>query len=114
MNERPSVLKIQDANRNFSRVEACARETGSVVLTMYKKPKYLVLDLEKTSIIEMTDKCNCYFKTNLSRLNQQLSSAESTKTNENLYCSPAIACLNEIISLSPAKSLSIDRMEEMS
>lgn len=56
MNERPSVLKIQDANRNFSRVEACARETGSVVLTMYKKPKYLVLDLEKTSIIEMTDK----------------------------------------------------------
>ena len=56
MNERPSVLKIQDANRNFSRVEACARETGSVVLTMYRKPKYLVLDLEKTSIIEMTDK----------------------------------------------------------
>ena len=56
MNERPSVLRIQDANRNFSKVEACARETGSVVLTMYRKPKYLVLDLEKTSIIEMTDK----------------------------------------------------------
>lgn len=53
MNERPSVLRIQDANRNFSRVEACARESGSVVLTMYKKPNgmqhFLILLLEVSS-----------------------------------------------------------------
>ena len=55
MNSKPNVLSVTKANRNFSNAESLANEYGAVILTKRDKPRYMLVDLEKTSVIEMTD-----------------------------------------------------------
>ena len=55
MSGKPSILSVTEANRNFSKLVTLVSESGSVILTKRQKPKYMVLDLEKTSVIEMSD-----------------------------------------------------------
>lgn len=53
MENKPAVMSVTEANRSFSKAEALVSESGSVVLT--KRPKYLLVDLEKTTVIEMSE-----------------------------------------------------------
>lgn len=55
MENKPAVMGVTEANRSFSKAEALVSESGSVVLTKRKKPKYLLVDLEKTTVIEMSE-----------------------------------------------------------
>lgn len=55
MNNKPNVLSVTKANQNFSKAEKLANENGSVFLTKRNKPRYMLVDLEKAPVIEMTD-----------------------------------------------------------
>lgn len=48
MNSKPNVLSVTKANRNFSNAESLANEYGAVILTKRDKPRYMLVDLEKT------------------------------------------------------------------
>ncbi|MBR0417467.1 MAG: type II toxin-antitoxin system Phd/YefM family antitoxin [Firmicutes bacterium] len=49
------IVSVSEANQNFSKVTRIAEKNGQAVIFKNNKPKYILLDLEKNPIIEMTD-----------------------------------------------------------
>ena len=49
------IVSVSEANQNFSKVTRIAERNGQALIFKNNKPKYILLDLEKNPIIEMTD-----------------------------------------------------------
>ena len=49
------IVSATEANQNFSRVTRIAEKNGQAVIFKNNKPKYLLIDLENSPIIDMTD-----------------------------------------------------------
>ena len=49
------IVSVSEANQNFSKVTRIAERNGQAVIFKNNKPKYILIDLEKNPIIEMTD-----------------------------------------------------------
>lgn len=50
-----AVVSVTEANQNFSRVTRIAEENGQAVIFKNNKPKYMLIDLDNSPIIDMTD-----------------------------------------------------------
>lgn len=50
-----NMISITDANQNFSKAIHLAEDKGSIVILKRNKPRYLLIDLDKSPIIEMSD-----------------------------------------------------------
>jgi antitoxin Phd len=50
-----TIVSITEANQNFSRVTRIAEKNGQAVIFKNNRPKYMVVDLENSPILELTD-----------------------------------------------------------
>ena len=50
-----NVISITEANQNFSRAMKKADHAGQVVIFKRNKPKYILINLDESPVIEMTD-----------------------------------------------------------
>lgn len=50
-----TIVSATEANQNFSRVTRIAEKNGQAVIFKNNKPKYMVIDLEKSPFLELTD-----------------------------------------------------------
>ena len=50
-----TIVSVTDANQNFSRVTRIAEKNGQVVIFKNNKPKYMLVDLDVSPMIDMTD-----------------------------------------------------------
>ncbi|MBR4078773.1 MAG: type II toxin-antitoxin system Phd/YefM family antitoxin [Christensenellaceae bacterium] len=50
-----SIVSVTEANQNFSRVTRIAEKNGQAIIFKNNRPKYMLVDLENSPIIEMTD-----------------------------------------------------------
>lgn len=50
-----TIVTATEANQNFSRVTRIAEKKGQVVIFKNNRPKYMVIDLEKSPILDLTD-----------------------------------------------------------
>ena len=50
-----TIVSITEANQNFSRVTRIAEKNGQAVIFKNNRPKYLVVDLDNSPIIDLTD-----------------------------------------------------------
>lgn len=50
-----NMISITDANQNFSKAIHLAEDKGSIVILKRNKPRYMLIDLDKSPIIEMSD-----------------------------------------------------------
>ncbi len=50
-----TIVSVTEANQNFSRVARIADKHGQAVLFKNNRPRYLLIDIENSPIIEMTD-----------------------------------------------------------
>ena len=50
-----TIVSVSEANQNFSRVTRIADKNGKAVIFKNNRPKYLLLDIESSPILEMTD-----------------------------------------------------------
>ena len=50
-----TIVSVSEANQNFSRVTRIADKNGQAVIFKNNRPKYLLLDIESSPVIEMTD-----------------------------------------------------------
>ena len=50
-----TIVSVSEANQNFSRVTRIADKNGQAVIFKNNRPKYLLLDIESSPILEMTD-----------------------------------------------------------
>ena len=50
-----AIVSVTEANQNFSRVTRIAEKNGQAVIFKNNRPKYMVIDLESSPIIELTD-----------------------------------------------------------
>lgn len=50
-----TIVSATEANQNFSRVTRIAEKNGQAVIFKNNKPKYMLIDLEQTSYLELTD-----------------------------------------------------------
>ena len=50
-----TIVSATEANQNFSRVTRIAEKHGQAVIFKNNKPKYMVIDLEKSPILDLTD-----------------------------------------------------------
>ena len=46
---------MTEANQNFSRVTRIAEKNGQAVIFKNNRPKYMVIDLESSPMLELTD-----------------------------------------------------------
>ena len=49
------IISISAANQHFSKVIKIADKRGKAVIFKNNKPKYILMNIEETPIIEMTD-----------------------------------------------------------
>ena len=49
------IISISAANQNFSNVVKIADKRGKAVIFRNNKPKYILLNIDESTIIEMTD-----------------------------------------------------------
>lgn len=49
------ILSVADANQDFSRVAQIAETEGRVVIYEDNRPKYMLIDLEHSPILDLTD-----------------------------------------------------------
>lgn len=49
------IISITSANQNFSAVTKLADKRGRAIIFKNNKPKYLLLNLDESPVIEMTD-----------------------------------------------------------
>lgn len=49
------ILSISAANQNFSKVAKIADKRGKAVIFKNNKPRYILMNIEKSPIIELTD-----------------------------------------------------------
>ena len=50
-----TIVSITEANQNFSRVTRIAEKNGQAVIFKNNRPKYMVIDLEASPMLELTD-----------------------------------------------------------
>lgn len=50
-----AIVSMTEANQNFSRVVRIAEANGQAVVFKNNKPKFLLIDMERTPLLEMTD-----------------------------------------------------------
>ena len=50
-----TIISVTEANQNFSRVTRIAGKNGQAVIFKNNRPKYMLVDLEHSPIIHMTD-----------------------------------------------------------
>ena len=50
-----TIVSATEANQNFSRVTRIAEKNGQAVIFKNNKPKYMVIDLDKSPILDLTD-----------------------------------------------------------
>ena len=53
--ETSSIVTATEANQNFSRVTRIAEQNGTAVIFKNNRPKYLLVDVDKSPVIEMSD-----------------------------------------------------------
>ena len=49
------IVSISEANQNFSRVTRIADANGQAVVFKYNRPKYLLIDMDRSPLLDMTD-----------------------------------------------------------
>lgn len=49
------IISMTEANQNFSKVVKIADSSGSAVVFKNNKPKYVILNIEKNPIFELSD-----------------------------------------------------------
>lgn len=50
-----TIVSVTDANQNFSRAARIADRHGQAVIFKNNRPRYLLIDIENSPIVEMTD-----------------------------------------------------------
>ncbi|MBR6825824.1 MAG: type II toxin-antitoxin system Phd/YefM family antitoxin [Oscillospiraceae bacterium] len=50
-----AIVSITEANQNFSRVTRIAEKNGQAIIFKNNRPKYMVVDLENSPILDLTD-----------------------------------------------------------
>ena len=50
-----TIVSVTEANQNFSRVTRIAEKKGQAVIYKNNRPKYMLIDLENSPMIEMTE-----------------------------------------------------------
>lgn len=50
-----TIVSVTEANQNFSRVTRIAEKNGQAVIFKNNRPKYMVIDIENSPVIDMTD-----------------------------------------------------------
>ena len=50
-----TIVYVTEANQNFSRVTRIAEKNGQAVIFKNNRPKYMVIDLENSPMLELTD-----------------------------------------------------------
>lgn len=50
-----TIVSVTEANQNFSRVTRIAEKNGQVVIFKNNMPKYMLVDLDVSPMIDMTD-----------------------------------------------------------
>ena len=50
-----TIVSVTEANQNFSRVAKIAEKNGQAVIFKNNRPKYMVIDLESSPVLELTD-----------------------------------------------------------
>ncbi len=50
-----AIVSVTEANQNFSRVTRIAEKYGQAVVFKNNRPKYMVIDLEESPMLELTD-----------------------------------------------------------
>lgn len=50
-----TIVSVTEANQNFSRVTRIAEKNGQAVIFKNNRPKYIVIDLERSPVLELTD-----------------------------------------------------------
>ena len=49
------IVSVSEANQNFSRVTHIAEKNGQAVIFKNNRPKYMLVDLDTSPVIDMTD-----------------------------------------------------------
>ena len=50
-----NVISVTEANQNFTKATRMADKNGSVIIYKRNKPQYILMNLDESPIIEMTD-----------------------------------------------------------
>lgn len=50
-----TIVSMTEANQNFSKVARIAEKSGEAVIFKNNKPKYVVLDIDRTDYINISD-----------------------------------------------------------
>ena len=50
-----TIVSVTEANQNFSRVSRVAEKNGQAVIFKNNRPKYMLIDLESSPVLELTD-----------------------------------------------------------
>ena len=50
-----TIVSVSEANQNFSRVTRIAEKNGQAVIFKNNRPKYMLVDLDTSPVIDMTD-----------------------------------------------------------
>ena len=50
-----TIVSVSEANQNFSRVTRIADANGQAAIFKNNRPKYLLVDMESTPYLDMTD-----------------------------------------------------------
>ena len=50
-----TIVSATEANQNFSRVTRIAEKNGQAVIVKNNKPRYMLIDLEKSPVLDLTD-----------------------------------------------------------
>lgn len=50
-----TIVSVTEANQNFSRVTRIAEKNGQAVIFKNNRPKYMVIDLDSSPVLDLTD-----------------------------------------------------------
>lgn len=50
-----TIVSVSEANQNFSRVTRIADRNGQAVIFKNNRPKYVLLDVDQSPLLDMTD-----------------------------------------------------------
>lgn len=50
-----SIVSVTEANQNFSRITRIAEKNGQAIIFKNNRPKYMLIDIDNSPIIDMTD-----------------------------------------------------------
>ena len=50
-----TIISVTEANQNFSRVTRIAEKSGHAVIFKNNRPRYMLIDLENSPILDMTE-----------------------------------------------------------